>query len=357
MNAGDKGASDRDVDPVELTRRRAAEVHAAADVLGLAGVDLLGLPDGEVTNDLDLRGRLVALVRRHRPDIVVCPDPTAVFFGDSYVNHRDHREVGWATVDTVAPAAGSPLYFPEAGEAHQVGALLLSGTFAADAWVDVGDAIETKIRAVACHESRMGGDPDLVAELLRARTAETGAEAGVAPRRELPPAALRLNTGCRRPRGHSVVAHRIADGRAWRAFVRSAGLSAPSRASSVGLAGPAVLDRAPLAHGPQGEHGHDRHAARADERADQAGRPRGGAAVARALQVDERPADQPAAQPADEDGHEGEHPRRGGRQRARGVVVVRLGGGVGGGAVGGVVCHADRHRRVSRPAARPPRPR
>jgi LmbE family N-acetylglucosaminyl deacetylase len=167
-------------DPDELTRLRAGEVHAAAAVLGLAGVDLLGLPDGEVTNDLDLRRRLVELVRRHQPDVVICPDPTAVFFGDTYVNHRDHREVGWATVDAVAPAVANPLYFPDAGEPHQPATLLLSGTFSPDAWVDVSDVVETKIRAVACHESRMGGEPDLVAELLRARTAEAGAEVGVA---------------------------------------------------------------------------------------------------------------------------------------------------------------------------------
>jgi LmbE family N-acetylglucosaminyl deacetylase len=179
VNAGDKGSPDPATDPADLTRRRAGEVHAAAEVLGLAGVDLLGLPDGEVSNDLALRGRLVALVRTHRPEVVICPDPTAVFFGDSYVNHRDHREVGWAVVDAVAPAAGSALYFPEAGPAHQVGALLLSGTFDADAWVDVSDAVEAKVSAVSCHESRVGGDPALVAELLRLRTAETGAQAGV----------------------------------------------------------------------------------------------------------------------------------------------------------------------------------
>jgi LmbE family N-acetylglucosaminyl deacetylase len=179
VNAGDKGSHDPDTDPAELSRRRAAEVHAAAEVLGLAGVELLGVPDGEAANELSLRNRLVSLVRSHRPDVVICPDPTAVFFGDSYVNHRDHREVGWATVDAVAPAAGSPLYFPEAGPAHQVGALLLSGTFQADVWVDVSDVIDTKVRAVACHESRIGDEPELVAELLRARTAEAGAEAGV----------------------------------------------------------------------------------------------------------------------------------------------------------------------------------
>ncbi len=179
VNAGDKGSPDPATDPGELSERRSAEVHAAAAVLGLAGVDLLGVPDGEAVNDLALRGALVRLIRARRPDVVVCPDPTAVFFGDSYVNHRDHREVGWAAVDAVAPAAGSPLYFPDAGPAHHVGDLLLSGTLAPDAWVDVSDAVEAKVAAVACHESRVGDDPALVAELLRARMAEAGAEAGV----------------------------------------------------------------------------------------------------------------------------------------------------------------------------------
>jgi LmbE family N-acetylglucosaminyl deacetylase len=179
VNAGDKGSPDAATDPAELTERRAGEVEAAAGVLGLAGVERMGLPDGEVTNDLALRARLVELIRTHRPDMVVCPDPTAVFFGDSYVNHRDHREVGWAVVDAVAPAAGSPLYFPETGPPHQVTALLLSGTFEPDVWVDISDSLELKVAAVQCHESRVGGDPALVAELLRTRTAESGAQVGV----------------------------------------------------------------------------------------------------------------------------------------------------------------------------------
>jgi len=179
VNAGDKGSPDPTTDPAELTERRASEVDAAAAVLGLAGVERMGVPDGEVANDLALRARLVELVRSHRPDIVVCPDPTAVFFGDSYVNHRDHREVGWAVVDAVAPAAGSPLYFPGSGPPHQVTALLLSGTLEPDVWVDISDSLELKVAAVQCHESRVGGDPALVAELLRTRTAESGAQVGV----------------------------------------------------------------------------------------------------------------------------------------------------------------------------------
>lgn len=180
VNAGDKGSSDASTDPQVLTEKRAGEVAAAAQVLELAAVEMLGVPDGEVVNDPDLRCRLVGLVRAHRPDVVIAPDPTAVFFGDSYVNHRDHREVGWAVLDAVAPAAASPLYFPDQGPPHQVHALLLSGTLEPDAWVDVGASIDRKVAAVACHGSRVGDDPALVDELLRARTAEAGARAGVA---------------------------------------------------------------------------------------------------------------------------------------------------------------------------------
>jgi LmbE family N-acetylglucosaminyl deacetylase len=180
VNAGDKGSFDPTTDPVALTVARAAEVSAAAKVLDLVGFELLGVPDGEAVNDMALRGRLVGLVRRHRPDVVIGPDPTAVFFGDSYVNHRDHREVGWAVLDAVAPAASTPGYFPDEGPPHHVSTVLLSGTLEPDAWVDVTATIEQKITAVACHESRLGDDPDLVRQLLRARTAEAGTQAGVA---------------------------------------------------------------------------------------------------------------------------------------------------------------------------------
>jgi LmbE family N-acetylglucosaminyl deacetylase len=179
VNAGDKGSGDPDTDPAGLTRQRAGEVAAAVGVLGLGGYDLLGYPDGEVDNDVTLRGRLVELIRRHRPQVVVAPDPTAVFFGDSYVNHRDHREVGWAVLDAVAPAASSPLYFPDAGDAHQVETLLLSGTLAPDSWVDVTATVDKKVAAVSCHESRLGGEPELVGKLLRARTSEAGTHADV----------------------------------------------------------------------------------------------------------------------------------------------------------------------------------
>lgn len=177
-NRGDKGSVEPATDPDALATHRAEEVANAAAVLGLAGVEHLGYPDGEIDNDAALRVRLIELIRRHRPDALVAPDPTAVFFGESYINHRDHRQLGWAVLDSLVPAA-SPLYAPEAGAAHQVGLVLLSGTLEANAWVDVADVFDRKVAAVACHESRLGEDPALVAELLERRAAEEGRRSGL----------------------------------------------------------------------------------------------------------------------------------------------------------------------------------
>jgi LmbE family N-acetylglucosaminyl deacetylase len=176
---GEKGSSDPATDPDELAAARADEVARAAAVLGLASVEHLGVPDGDLENDAALRTQLVGIVRRLRPDAIVAPDPTAVFFGDSYINHRDHRELGWAVLDTIVPAA-SPLYSPGEGPAHQVELLLLAGTLEPDAWIDVGEVLDVKVAAVACHESRLGADPELVAAILDQRAAEAGQAAGVA---------------------------------------------------------------------------------------------------------------------------------------------------------------------------------
>src|SRR5258708_14386386 len=153
---GEKGSSDPASDPVALASRRAAEGTAATGVLGLGGHRSLGYPDGELDDTLALRGQLVALIRELKPQVVVCPDPTAAFFGRSYVNHRDHRVVGWATLDAVAPAAWSPLYFPSEGAPHRVATVYLSGTLEADSWVDGTDTIDLKAEARLCHHSQLG---------------------------------------------------------------------------------------------------------------------------------------------------------------------------------------------------------
>src|SRR5213076_859219 len=84
---GDKGTEDPDADLDALAQLRVQETAAAAEVLGVAAHHHLDNPDGELEDDRDLRLQLVRCIRAVRPDVVLCPDPTAVFFGDAYINH------------------------------------------------------------------------------------------------------------------------------------------------------------------------------------------------------------------------------------------------------------------------------
>ena len=176
---GEKGSRDPVVEPAELERRRAEEMEAAGQVLGLAGREQLPVADGELSNSAAVREAIVASIRRTRPDVVVCPDPTAVLFGDAYFNHADHRIAGWATLDAVSPAAGNPHYFPDAGPAHSVGVVLLSGTLEPNVWVDVGATLDTKVDALLCHVSQLEGTPGFFRTVLEGRAEAEGRAAGV----------------------------------------------------------------------------------------------------------------------------------------------------------------------------------
>lgn len=178
--AGDKGSKDPSTDPAELARARRVETEAAAAVLGVRQVHHLDRPDGELENDLATRQAIVGVIRQVRPEALVCPDPLAVFFGEHYYNHRDHRVVGFAALDAAAPAAASPLYFPRAGRPHAVSVAYLSGSLEPNVYVDVGPTIDRKAEAVLCHRSQLGDAPEPFRAVLRDRAEEAGRLAGVA---------------------------------------------------------------------------------------------------------------------------------------------------------------------------------
>ena len=177
---GGRGTADASVDPGILARRRRGELDEAAALVGLASHDGLGLTDGELEDGPELRGELVAWIRRIKPDVVLGHDPTAVFFGQDYFNHRDHRSAGWALLDALAPAAGLPHYFPEAGPPHRAGVAYLSGTLEPDVWVDVSDTVAVKAAAVECHRSQFPGGDGWAGQAVRLRAEEEGRRAGVA---------------------------------------------------------------------------------------------------------------------------------------------------------------------------------
>lgn len=177
---GDKGSTDASVSGDALAAQRREESEAAAAVLGVAATHRLDVSDGELSTSVEMCGRVVDVIRRVRPDAVVCPDPTALLFGDRYWNHRDHRAAGTLTLDAVAPAAANPHYFPGVGGApHQVHDVYLSGTLDPNVWIDVSDAIERKIDALFCHRSQLSDTSEYFRGFLRERAEDAGRAAGV----------------------------------------------------------------------------------------------------------------------------------------------------------------------------------
>jgi LmbE family N-acetylglucosaminyl deacetylase len=176
---GAKGTPDPSVEAADLARQRARESASAGEVIGIAGLESLCYPDGGLVDDAEFQSALVAAVRRFRPEVVLCPDPTAVFFGQEYFNHRDHRVTGLAVLDAVAPAAALPHYFPEAGPAHQVSTVLMSGTLEPDVWVDISTTVGRKGEAVGCHRSQFPDGVEWATTAVRLGAEDAGRQAGV----------------------------------------------------------------------------------------------------------------------------------------------------------------------------------
>ena len=113
VTSGDGGIAKPELTRDQVTAIREEEQRAASAVLGVQELVFLREPDGMVENNLALRKRLVREIRRFRPEVVVCGDPTAWFVDATYVNHPDHRAVAAAAIEAVFPAAGQPHVYEE----------------------------------------------------------------------------------------------------------------------------------------------------------------------------------------------------------------------------------------------------
>lgn len=175
--SGDKGTDRRDITSRELADMREAEQLEASRRLGVQQTEFLRGGDGELTPDLDLRGKVVRMIRKHRPDIVITHDPFR-----PYALHPDHRAVGTATVDAVYPTARDPLYFPEhldeGFEPHKVAELWLYGSDAPDKFIDISATVDKKVESLKAHASQVG-TAETLGERIRDRARDRGKDHGV----------------------------------------------------------------------------------------------------------------------------------------------------------------------------------
>ena len=135
-----------------------------------------------------LRRDLTRLIRRFRPDAVVCGDPTVRYYGSTYLNHPDHRAAADAALDAVFPSAGTRLIFPEllaeGLEPHEVRQVYIHGAERADTFVDIAGTLDVKLAALREHRSQMGEwDPkEFLVEWAREQGVRAGLEAAEAYR-------------------------------------------------------------------------------------------------------------------------------------------------------------------------------
>ncbi|HSL92095.1 MAG TPA: PIG-L deacetylase family protein [Candidatus Limnocylindrales bacterium] len=160
LTSGNAGTHDRRYTRETLARTREEEEMAAARVLGVKNVVFLRHDDCALQPTLEVRRELVREIRRFRPEVVICGDPQAWFYNDTYINHPDHRAAGVAALEAVFPAAEMELLWPEEGLPHKVQAVYVSSTHSPNTWIDITDTIGTKIEALKAHASQLEGwDP------------------------------------------------------------------------------------------------------------------------------------------------------------------------------------------------------
>ena len=148
----------------EIAACRERELREAAGIIGVHELHLLGYRDRELGDAPvdEIRAKLVTLIRRVRPAVVITFDP------NGFNVHPDHVAISRFTSDAIAVAA-DPRWLPDAGPAHAVQRLLwtppippweygrhdrMAEIAGADFIVDVSAWRERRIAALRAHRSQ-----------------------------------------------------------------------------------------------------------------------------------------------------------------------------------------------------------
>jgi LmbE family N-acetylglucosaminyl deacetylase len=163
LTNGAAGSTDPEMTRQRLAALREAEQRAAAKVVGVERVEFLGYEDGLLEPSLEVRERIVRLIRTVRPEVVVTTDPTTRYFGEQYINHPDHRAAGEATLAAVIPGSDTRLAYPEMLD-EGLEPVKLTGVWLMmngdpNLIVDVSDFMDKKVESLRCHVTQVGESP------------------------------------------------------------------------------------------------------------------------------------------------------------------------------------------------------
>jgi LmbE family N-acetylglucosaminyl deacetylase len=177
---GSKGSSDPGMTHEAIVEVRQKEQLEAARILGVKDIAFLAFEDGMLQPDLNLRRAITAVIRRFKPDVVICQSPVRYLGEGGFIQHPDHLAAGEATFAAVYPCARDRLTFPElldqGLEPHVVKEVWVVGTQCPDHYVDISQTLDTKIRALQAHASQVGRRS--VSDTMRERAHQLGEKCG-----------------------------------------------------------------------------------------------------------------------------------------------------------------------------------
>ncbi|HET6626851.1 MAG TPA: PIG-L deacetylase family protein [Nocardioidaceae bacterium] len=174
------------MEPAECKTVREAEQVESARIVGVDVVEFLEQPDGVLEYGVPLRRAITAVVRKHRPEIVVTNNFRDSWGGAS-LNQADHIATGKATLDAVRDAGNRWVFHEQLeqglepwGGVQQVWA---AGSPYATHGVDITDTFAAGVESLTAHRAYISGlgwenfDP---AEFLEGISRGTGSRLGVA---------------------------------------------------------------------------------------------------------------------------------------------------------------------------------
>jgi len=178
---GEAGGFDETVPREAVAALRQSEQRAAAEVVGVSDVTFLGYPDGRLEPTISLRRDISRVIRRVRPQRVVCQSPQRLW-GRIFASHPDHLAAGEAAMCAVYPDSRNPFAFPELRaeglEAWTVDEVWMMAHEHSNRWVDITATIDRKVKALLSHTSQLP-DPGSIDGRMREWAAANAASAGM----------------------------------------------------------------------------------------------------------------------------------------------------------------------------------
>jgi len=178
---GEQGGFD-DTPRSAIPALREGEQRAAAAALGVKQVFFLeGHRDGWLEPNHDLQRDLVRVIRRVRPDRVLCQSPERNWARIG-ASHPDHLAAGEATIRAVYPAARNAFAYPELLETEglepwAVREVWMMAHPEPDHLVDITAVFDQKLAALREHHSQVAHHEDL-GGMLRTWGAAVAARGG-----------------------------------------------------------------------------------------------------------------------------------------------------------------------------------